>query len=745
MRKTAGLYLFYFLCMWCLGLASMAQPANDNVCNATNLAVQNLDCEPTTAYSWTNATHSSANGNTYCNGTQNRDVWFRATVPANGELKVSIAENGVSSMAAEIYRGTDCNNITLVQESVEGFPCIYTQNFFGETPYRTYTKLTPGTILFIRVFPLYNINTANAGIKICVSNTAGLTDEPCDAGFFPVEPADPLGQACIPVKTFSYSGATLSAGIPNPDCTGMNPSNIRDVWMKVLVPASGKLFINSSGIGKSIAIQVLTGTACNGTFTQVACLASGGTISLASLVPNSTLYVRMFVWTGGIDNTATFKLCVSGRNDLPPVNNTTGKVGIGIDTPFTKLHVVGSGFFQDRVVTAGDLETRGNLIVRGQVINSSGNNTQFAGINVTGTSNMEKLNISGNAGIKSLSDLDSIQMTNRIGAKVGLWGAMSGNHYGLGIQSGLMQFYTDAASANMVFGYGRSGAFNERVRIYNSGEYGMTVNGRMILRNGTNIAGQAAGIWLAKPDNSGFQGFVGVQNENLMGFFGGPTNWGLNYNTSNGRVGIGANPQNHMLEVVSPASANPSTIVIANRGGFGPAALEFVSDYGFSSQWRPGYIQSGDGGGFKGKLEFFTNGAGSGNLYGTVKGFEVREGAALTATGSVGNFSDGRLKENVRPFTDGLNVIGQINPVQFQYKPDAPFATAQPQVGIVAQELEKAAPYMVHQTEESGYDDLRWVNNQAYIFLLINSVKELKAKVEAQQAEIEQLKKRKKR
>jgi hypothetical protein len=745
MRKSAGYFTFIFNFFLCTGLQSLAQPANDNVCNATNLILQNLDCEPTTAYAWTNATHSSSNGLTHCNGSQNRDVWFRATVPANGEVKVSIAENGVSSMAAEIYRGTDCNNIAIVQESVEGFPCIYTQNFFGGTPYRTYTKLAPGSFIFIRVFPLNNITIANAGIKICVSNTAGLADEPCDAGFIPVEPADPLGQACSPVKTFSYNGATLSAGIPNPDCTGMNPSNIRDVWMKVRVPASGKLNINSSGIGKSIAIQVLTGPACNGTFTQIACLASGGPINLTSLVPNSILYVRMFVWTGGVDNAATFKLCLSGRNDLPPVNNNSGKVGIGIDTPFTKLHVVGSGFFQDRVVTAGDLETRGNLIVRGQIINSSGNNTQLSGINVTGTSNMEKLNISSNAGIKSISDLDSIQMTNRFGAKVGLWGAMSGNHYGLGIQSGLLQLYTDAASANIVFGHGRSGAFTERVRMYNSGEYGMSVNGRLILRNGTNIAAQAAGIWLNRPDNSAFQGFIGIQNEQHMGFFGGPTNWGFNYNTSNGRVGIGANPQNHILEVVSPASASPATIVIGNRGGFGPAALEFVSDYGLLSQWRPGFIRSGDGGGFKGRLEFFTNGAGSDNLYGAVKGLEVREGVALTATGSVGNFSDGRLKENIHPFTDGLNVVSQINPVQFLYKSDAPFATSQPQVGVVAQELEKAAPYMVHQTEEGDYNDLRWVNNQAYIFLLINSVKELKEKVEAQQAEIERLKKRKKR
>ena len=211
---------------------------------------------------------------------------------------------------------------------------------------------------------------------------------------------------------------------------------------------------------------------------------------------------------------------------------------------------------------------------------------------------------------------------------------------------------------------------------------------------------------------------------------------------TSGNVGIGTITPAARLEVVAGPSASATKVVIANKGGFGPAALEFVSDYGLGSQWRPGYIASNDNGSFTGKLEFFTNGSGSGNLYGAVKGLEVRSGATLTATGSVGSFSDARLKNNIEPFTDGLNVIEQINPVQFQYNADAPFATPDKQVGIVAQELEKVAPYMVHQTAEGNAKDMRWVDNQAYVFLLINAVKELRQQVEAQQKEIEKLKRR---
>ena len=42
---------------------AVAQPPNNEACGATTLNVENLDCEPTTTYSWTGATWSSTNGN----------------------------------------------------------------------------------------------------------------------------------------------------------------------------------------------------------------------------------------------------------------------------------------------------------------------------------------------------------------------------------------------------------------------------------------------------------------------------------------------------------------------------------------------------------------------------------------------------------------------------------------------------------------------------------------------------------
>jgi hypothetical protein len=205
----------------------------------------------------------------------------------------------------------------------------------------------------------------------------------------------------------------------------------------------------------------------------------------------------------------------------------------------------------------------------------------------------------------------------------------------------------------------------------------------------------------------------------------------------NSNVGIGTSTPAKQLEVIGQASATPVTLVIGNRGGFGPAALEFVSDYAGPGQWRPGYIKSSDQGGFYGLLEFYTNGMGNGALYGNVKGFEIKNGAANTATGTVGSYSDSRLKNSITAFTDGLNVISKINPVEFYYNADAPFKTDRQQVGVVAQDLEKIAPYMVEKNKQNGYDDLRSVNNQAYTFLLINAVKEQQQQIEKQQKQIE--------
>jgi hypothetical protein len=105
-------------------------------------------------------------------------------------------------------------------------------------------------------------------------------------------------------------------------------------------------------------------------------------------------------------------------------------------------------------------------------------------------------------------------------------------------------------------------------------------------------------------------------------------------------------------------------------------------------------------------------------------------GAAVNATGVWGVFSDARIKTVKSEFTDGLDVIKKIKPVKFVYNEKAPFQNHTEQIGIVAQDLEKLAPYMVTEKSYGDYKDLREVNNQAWVFLLINAVKQQQVQIE---------------
>ncbi|MEO6719582.1 MAG: hypothetical protein ABIN67_04410 [Ferruginibacter sp.] len=158
---------------------------------------------------------------------------------------------------------------------------------------------------------------------------------------------------------------------------------------------------------------------------------------------------------------------------------------------------------------------------------------------------------SQNVGIGTTSPRGPLSFPPTSGQKIILWddGNVSGNNYGIGIQSGFLQLHAYTELDNIVFGYGNSNSFIERMRITNSGRDGLFLNGRINLRNGSIPIdlNDGPGIWLSKADNSGQLGFMGTQNNQNIGFYGGPGGWGFTYNALNSRVGIGNNNPNAPL------------------------------------------------------------------------------------------------------------------------------------------------------------------------------------------------------
>jgi hypothetical protein len=132
-------------------------------------------------------------------------------------------------------------------------------------------------------------------------------------------------------------------------------------------------------------------------------------------------------------------------------------------------------------------------------------------------------------------------------------------------------------------------------------------------------------------------------------------------------------------------------------------------------------------------------------------------------SGGFTGYSDSRLKKNIVPFKDGLAVLRKINPISYQFNGIGDLPTAKTNIGVVAQDIQKIAPYcvstgnlVVKQSEAQNFGsdivstlpadssgvshsivNALTYNYDALIYVLINSVKQLDSTVAALQAQVE--------
>ncbi|HSC53775.1 MAG TPA: hypothetical protein VLC98_09150 [Phnomibacter sp.] len=78
-----------------------------------------------------------------------------------------------------------------------------------------------------------------------------------------------------------------------------------------------------------------------------------------------------------------------------------------------------------------------------------------------------------NVGIGTNTPTGPLTFANTTGNKIVLWGDGNTSHYGLGIQSGVLQLYADLFDNAVAIGYGRSASFQERMRIQGNGNIGI--------------------------------------------------------------------------------------------------------------------------------------------------------------------------------------------------------------------------------------------------------------------------------
>jgi hypothetical protein len=205
-------------------------------------------------------------------------------------------------------------------------------------------------------------------------------------------------------------------------------------------------------------------------------------------------------------------------SSVEPNKIITPKLGIGTNTPQTGLHMVDNGssntdltieYNTDINAHGGILfdKSKGTNILKTPVsINNQLGAILFRGYTGTGfqevariyaqakgdfsvagqrkgslsfiTSNGANLvdrmiiNSDGNVGIGTNIPGFPLNFSNTLGDKIALLGN-TGNHYGLGIQSNLLQIHTDGAGSDIVFGHGTSAALTETMRIRGNGNVGI--------------------------------------------------------------------------------------------------------------------------------------------------------------------------------------------------------------------------------------------------------------------------------
>lgn len=142
-------------------------------------------------------------------------------------------------------------------------------------------------------------------------------------------------------------------------------------------------------------------------------------------------------------------------------------VGVGNTNPQARLDIAKPG---------GDTPT---LNIRGSVNLSQFNFGSNEDTYIRGGKSSSHLilndNGSGRVGIGMSTPGFPLNFAGIVGDKISLYGN-TGSHYGFGIQNGQLQIHTDGASSDILFGYGSSNSFTERMRIKGNGNVGIGTN-----------------------------------------------------------------------------------------------------------------------------------------------------------------------------------------------------------------------------------------------------------------------------
>lgn len=246
------------------------------------------------------------------------------------------------------------------------------------------------------------------------------------------------------------------------------------------------------------------------------------------------------------------------------------------------------------------------------------------------------------------------------------------------------------------------------------------------------------------------------------------------YIKANGYVGIGTSGPVHKLQVVDAAAGATAVYAentyVGNADGTGVTGKSRNNGYyGTGVSGEGGYIGvSGYGnGGSATQSVYAVYGYADGTagtrygVYGTATGGTTNYGVYCSGNGGYSGtwtqISDEKFKTDVTPLNSALTLVNKLNPVSYQLKtkeyPMMNFPDAR-QYGFIAQELEQVIPLLVESGSHPGATkqdqdiQLKAVNYIGMVPVLTKAIQEqqliieeLKAELQQQREEIQELKK----
>jgi len=301
------------------------------------------------------------------------------------------------------------------------------------------------------------------------------------------------------------------------------------------------------------------------------------------------------------------------------------------------------------------------------------------------------------------------------------------------------------------------------------------ITGQVSVQNGgTGLTNVPTGSLLVGAGTSNMVPLVGGANGQVATWNGStwtavlPTAGGVNSVSSGGNITVspttgnvvvslsGSNVTNALGYTPASLSANNTFSGFVNATAFTATSAGSIGDQkfqvsfgGYSSGMSPQGMQIGASGrGIIYDGNFIALGGING---GTVLSLGSTTGVFISSTdnvqkptgGSWLSSSDSRLKENINPYTKGLDAVKSLRTVTFNLKEDVPgrekyrIDPTKSITGIIAQEvLETPLASIISE----GSDGYYMVDPSEITWTLVNAVKELSAKIDAQAAEIAALK-----